>query len=255
MFTRSAKFVVVAILLGVLTTVRSFAPQAPLIASVQHPYVPPTTDDDRSPCPALNALANHGYLPHDGRHITHSQLFHGLIDGFGLSYPLATLLTFGGYTLLRQVPPLSLLDISRVNGVEHNCSLAHNDIPWDHEYPRLHVTADVCLLNKLFADSSDQRTLSIEDVARARVRRESSPEYKNANVTLDALHAEIARGEMALVLGIFGDSNEVSLDFLKRFFLNEQLPDNWHPRATQGLVKTARTARKIRAHMDSLRKQ
>ena len=62
------------------------------------------------------------------------------------------------------------MDISRVNGVEHNCSLAHNDIPWDHEYPRLHSTADVCLLNKLFADSSDQLTLSVEDILAARDR-------------------------------------------------------------------------------------
>ena len=27
-----------------------------------HPYVPATPGDSRSPCPALNALANHGYM-------------------------------------------------------------------------------------------------------------------------------------------------------------------------------------------------
>ena len=31
-----------------------------------HPYVPANPGDSRSPCPALNALANHGYLPRDG---------------------------------------------------------------------------------------------------------------------------------------------------------------------------------------------
>ncbi|KAH8897324.1 Cloroperoxidase [Thozetella sp. PMI_491] len=34
------------------------------------PYVSPLPGDSRSPCPGLNALANHGYLPHDGRNIT-----------------------------------------------------------------------------------------------------------------------------------------------------------------------------------------
>ncbi|CAE6518622.1 unnamed protein product [Rhizoctonia solani] len=31
-----------------------------------HAFKPPTRDDKRGPCPGLNALANHGYLPHDG---------------------------------------------------------------------------------------------------------------------------------------------------------------------------------------------
>ena len=35
----------------------------------QYRYQPPGPDDSRSPCPALNALANHGYLPRDGKNI------------------------------------------------------------------------------------------------------------------------------------------------------------------------------------------
>ena len=31
-----------------------------------HAFVPPSTNDLRGPCPGLNALANHNYLPHDG---------------------------------------------------------------------------------------------------------------------------------------------------------------------------------------------
>ena len=30
--------------------------------STSHPFVPPGSSDLRSPCPALNALANHGYM-------------------------------------------------------------------------------------------------------------------------------------------------------------------------------------------------
>ena len=33
-------------------------------------YVPPKEGDSRSPCPMLNAMANHGILPHDGKNIT-----------------------------------------------------------------------------------------------------------------------------------------------------------------------------------------
>ncbi|CAE6532860.1 unnamed protein product [Rhizoctonia solani] len=32
----------------------------------EHAFRPPTAGDKRGPCPGLNALANHGYLPHNG---------------------------------------------------------------------------------------------------------------------------------------------------------------------------------------------
>lgn len=31
-----------------------------------HAFVAPGPTDQRGPCPGLNALANHGYLPHSG---------------------------------------------------------------------------------------------------------------------------------------------------------------------------------------------
>jgi hypothetical protein len=36
----------------------------------RYEYQVPEPNDLRSPCPALNTLANHGYLPHDGKNIT-----------------------------------------------------------------------------------------------------------------------------------------------------------------------------------------
>ena len=35
-----------------------------------HQFKKPNPRDSRSPCPALNVLANHGYLPRDGKNIT-----------------------------------------------------------------------------------------------------------------------------------------------------------------------------------------
>lgn len=32
----------------------------------KHKFVPPGPGDQRGPCPGLNALANHNYLPHNG---------------------------------------------------------------------------------------------------------------------------------------------------------------------------------------------
>jgi len=38
------------------------------------PYVPPKAGDSRSACPMLNAMANHGILPHDGKNISFQDL-------------------------------------------------------------------------------------------------------------------------------------------------------------------------------------
>ncbi|KIK68713.1 hypothetical protein GYMLUDRAFT_36202 [Collybiopsis luxurians FD-317 M1] len=35
-----------------------------------HRWVAPGEDDLRSPCPGMNILANHGFLPRDGRNVT-----------------------------------------------------------------------------------------------------------------------------------------------------------------------------------------
>lgn len=61
----------------------------PLVTGLQkvpdddHPYLDPLPTNDRGPCPGLNALANHGYIPLNGI-ATLSQLVDGLTDGFNL---------------------------------------------------------------------------------------------------------------------------------------------------------------------------
>ena len=40
----------------------------------------PSADDERAPCPMLNTLANHGFLPHNGRDITRDVFLKGLTD-------------------------------------------------------------------------------------------------------------------------------------------------------------------------------
>jgi hypothetical protein len=79
---------------------------------------------------------------------------------------------------------MSLKDLARHGCVEHNASLAHGDAIGGKEYaPNL---VDESYLKQLLADSKDGVGLTAEDIAKARVRRES--EYPQA---LDGVHAEI----------------------------------------------------------------
>ncbi|EPQ54008.1 Cloroperoxidase, partial [Gloeophyllum trabeum ATCC 11539] len=163
----------------------------------------------RSPCPALNALANHGYLPRSGTKIHFRQLARALHDVYHLSYPLSAFLASAAFVALGQFSDLSLGDLCRHNHIEHDASLAHRDAAPEQEYAPCKCSRG--MLERLLSFSSDGKHLTVGDAARARAARER--QYARP---LDGVHAEIARGEVALVLGIFGGpEQEVPLDVLR----------------------------------------
>ncbi|GAB7363424.1 hypothetical protein MBLNU230_g3700t1 [Neophaeotheca triangularis] len=52
--------------------------------SGEHEFVPPGPGDARGPCPGLNAMANHGYIPHNG-FATQQQFIDGTQEVFGMA--------------------------------------------------------------------------------------------------------------------------------------------------------------------------
>lgn len=56
-----------------------------------HAFVAPGPTDQRGECPGLNALANHGYLPHDG-YATIDQFYNATQTVFGMSSVCISLL-------------------------------------------------------------------------------------------------------------------------------------------------------------------
>ncbi|PVH72679.1 Cloroperoxidase [Cadophora sp. DSE1049] len=66
----------------------------------EHAFVAPNlaAGDQRGPCPGLNAMANHGYLPHNGVG-SHTDFIKGTFDVFGMSADLSGFLTVLGGTI------------------------------------------------------------------------------------------------------------------------------------------------------------
>ncbi|TFY57029.1 heme-thiolate peroxidase, partial [Rhodofomes roseus] len=173
--------------------------RCPAAGAEPHDYCPPQRGDSRSPCPALNTLANHGYLPRDGKVITPSVLIHALREGYHLSYTLAWFLTHGGFYLLGQRRKrICLQDLSRHNCIEHDASLVHPDVGFRDEYAPIEM--HLHMLEDLMRYSKDGVVMTPDDVARARVAREAA-----YTIPMDKIHAEIARGEMAIVLQLFNN--------------------------------------------------
>ncbi|QSZ29634.1 hypothetical protein DSL72_004150 [Monilinia vaccinii-corymbosi] len=70
-----------------------------------HAFIPPGPNDLRGPCPGLNALANHNFLPHNG-FATLAQLESATEQVFGMGTDLATFLVI--YGLVMDGNPVSL---------------------------------------------------------------------------------------------------------------------------------------------------
>jgi len=216
-----------------------------------HTYCHPQPGDLRSPCPALNTLANHGYLPRNGKKIGVFDIVKALKEGYHLSSGLAYILAFGGVLLLSQFRDMSLFDLARHNLIEHDASLFHMDAHNEEEYAPT-VSSDK--LTKVSLERGGRYLpgrMTLEDVANIRVKREAE------SLPLDGVHAEIARGEMAIAIGVLGGENAATegldMDVLRLWVQEECLPDEWKPNHTQGLYKTYRMATVIRKRMKAMK--
>jgi hypothetical protein len=187
--------------------------------------------------------------PRDGKQLTASILIHAIQEGYGFSTPLAQGLVRGSILLLGQVGAFCLQDLARHNRIEHDASLVHDDTKGRDEYAP--ISPDSSLIKKLLLQSKDGHVLTAEDVARARVERES------VCPLIDGLHSEIARGEMAMVLGVFGQEHAhhwgVPLGVLREWLTEERLPEGWKPTHTQGLLQTIHTALDIHIQMATIK--
>ncbi|KAI0050209.1 Cloroperoxidase [Auriscalpium vulgare] len=209
--------------------------------AVSHPFVPAGERDSRSPCPALNALANHGHLPHDGRNITAMQLIRALHKVYHVSLPFAALLSLGGTVKCGTGWRLDLEDLGKHDRIEHDASLTHDDAPEGNIYAPAAVDKE--LLQDLL-DVSETDYLTFEDFVRVRVARDATLLRPLTN-----LLTTVARGEVALTVEALGDADgRVAKDRIRQWFGEQRLPEDWQrPRKAIGLRGTNKKVKRVAA--------
>lgn len=152
---------------------------------------------------------------------------------------------------------LDLHEIGRHNRIEHNASVVHDD---DTNGAKLAPTqVDPQLLHKFLSkaysppslrSSEGSGMITVEDIAHTRVAREA-----DVSAPPDALHAEIARGEFAMVLNIFGKGPAKMLDAedLEHWLNENRFPPHWTPTHQEGLFDTVAESGKMRKLMETYR--
>jgi|SRR5690242_9436211 len=104
---------------------------AALLTEADYPFRAPRRGDARSPCPALNAAANHGLLPRSGRNIDLATAGKAVLLGYNMTYE--TMLVIGVPSLLTSTTgnasTFHLSDLKQhfPQVVEHDASFSRKD--------------------------------------------------------------------------------------------------------------------------------
>ena len=201
-----------------------------------------------------NALANHGYLPRDGRNVRYSEVSEGL-NQYGLSdllrwifaYPIFlehepkdgktqkswwSILTHPIDYALRgfgmrnpdqkdseNLPCLNLDQLGLHNVVEHDVSLSRLDIAQGDN-----ITPQPDLIAGILASSSDGKTITLDDFVQLRRRRYTKQKADNPGLDFKDPQIQVACSETGLILKIFGDGKQVPVEYMKAFFQDGRLP-------------------------------
>eukprot|EP00026_Physarum_polycephalum_P014794 Phypoly_transcript_15349.p1 GENE.Phypoly_transcript_15349~~Phypoly_transcript_15349.p1 ORF type:complete len:246 (-),score=38.72 Phypoly_transcript_15349:84-821(-) len=188
-------------------------------------WAPPGPNDSRGPCPALNTLANHGYLSRDGQNIKPTDLTAVLQDVYSIS-PAVSIALVGGAVFLDSHGNLDLSDLSIHNTIEHDASMTRDDTYFGNNH-----SINQTLVAGLLATSKDGATLTQDDFAEWQSVRHADSAARNPTYTFGLKQRTFSSGEPALFLTVFGSKTDgyysAPLASARSVFGREQLPTGW----------------------------
>ncbi|KAL8819073.1 MAG: hypothetical protein Q9223_002409 [Gallowayella weberi] len=218
-------------------------------------YQPPTPNDLRSPCPILNACANHGLIPRDGRGIRAQDLDIALQE-LGLSIAIRKTLIWGALferydnqpsgimNVLRNplaylhwhfgirdidqkdsnnTACLNLDQLSRHGAIEHDVSMTRRDFAQGGN----NWKAQDDLIAQLLQSSSDGVYITTADFATLRKKRLEQQREDNKELCFPSVLHFVTAGQIAATQGVFGDGDkghQIPVSYVEALFREERLP-------------------------------
>ncbi|KAL4769274.1 putative sterigmatocystin biosynthesis peroxidase stcC [Aspergillus nidulans var. acristatus] len=186
-----------------------------------HPAGP---GDLRCGCPAMNSLANHGFINHNGSNITVNEVIPLMQEVFHLSEELATIVT--GLAVLSADDPASgifnLDMLNRHNIFEHDASLTRKDFYLGGDGH----TIDKPTLDDFLSYFEGKEWIELNDAAAARYARVLDSRAKNPSFLYQDQQLITSYGETIKYFRTMVDprSNKTSAEFVKILFTEERLP-------------------------------
>ncbi|KAJ3928402.1 MAG: hypothetical protein NXY57DRAFT_1050558 [Lentinula lateritia] len=232
-----------------------------------HAFVPPDLGDFRGPCPGLNAMANHGYIPHNGI-ATINEFIQGTYEVFGMGRDLALFLGVYGVIMDGDVLSLSFSIGKGGNSIlgllpQNGLTGSHNNYEGDvsptrgdfFEYDNNHEVqiSQFLQLYNLQSNVSDPSQVNYDmdlltsfRLSRFQQSIEKNPYFFNGPIT----GVLVQPAAYQFIFRFMANKSEeypegrLSRDVLKSFFSitglehnlvytpgQERIPDNWYKRA------------------------
>ncbi|CEJ94365.1 hypothetical protein VHEMI09902 [[Torrubiella] hemipterigena] len=189
-----------------------------------HAFQAPGPGDVRSPCPGLNALANHGFLPRNGKGVTLQNFITGLKEGINVGIDFA--LPVGQMALQSAPLPLALsVDLDRLAEhnylLEHDASLSRQDFYLGDD---LHFNQSI--FDQVLAYYKGTDTTNIQAASDARWARVKDSLTTNPKVVYGVRQLVLSYGETALYMAVMGDplTGKAPISFVKSLIEKERLP-------------------------------
>ncbi|KAI9048873.1 hypothetical protein LZ554_006729 [Drepanopeziza brunnea f. sp. 'monogermtubi'] len=206
--------------------------RAPGHAGIWPAYLPPQQGDSRSACPMLNALANHGILPHSGRDIPFRALSTAVRQTFNFAPSFCFFVPkFAADFLGRSYwsGRFDLADLSRHNAIEHDASLTRQDAALEPDQG----APDLRLVGALLGEATGVRdgggrVLTRADLSRALAKRRLACRATNMEYSETLFHNMFGSANSSTMLTIFGGR----IEDLTPMLTEERFADGWEPRVT-----------------------
>ncbi|KAK5723290.1 hypothetical protein LTR15_004987 [Elasticomyces elasticus] len=196
-----------------------------------HEWQPAGPFDSRSPCPGLNALANHGWLPRSGRDISYEDIQYAAANAYNFApdtYHPAFLIANETFKLSTTGSSLTinLRDLTKHDAIEADGSQSRNDIYFGDN---LHY--DVTVFSKVAADlklddySDNENHVTVQSAAKALAARQVEAKRVNPTFNASATQIQGSFGTTALYLATLWDFDAKAAPkaWVKAFFEEERI--------------------------------
>ncbi|XPS68271.1 hypothetical protein M3J09_000563 [Ascochyta lentis] len=219
-------------------------------------YTPPREGDSRSACPMINAMANHGILPHDGKNITFRDLNTTVRQTFNFAPSFCFFVpNFSANFLGRSywTGTFDLHELSKHNAIEHDASLTRRDVALEPNQgvPDLQLVEE--LLGAATGKGKDGEVLlTKKDLSRQLAKRRNEARAENPKYSESLFHNMFGSANSSTMLTIFGGR----IDDLRTMLTEERFSENWEPRirSRYGLTMAAFNATVLPVELGVLRK-
>ncbi|KAF8497381.1 Cloroperoxidase [Russula emetica] len=236
-------------------------------------YTYPREGDSRCACPALNAMANHGIIPRDGRNISFREISAQLNATYNFSPSFCLYVPRKMAKILNRSYKTGRFDLSDINvhnGIEHDASLFRRDTAeqFDQGMPDPALVAAfirsatgpplkqqqytttpsqdplppnespyfnvVAHVAKATSDVDLNRTLTASDISRCLGERRREAQRSNSQYSQDFGHKMFGSSNASGFLTIFGGRTSDIYTFLTE----ERIPDGWESRVREQMGLT-----------------